>query len=232
MPTDIDRHEVKRLMDSGAQVVEVLPASEYEDDHLPGALNLPLTQLDEPRAPARLDRDRPVVVYCFDGQSDLSARAAWRLEAMGYGPVYRYAAGKVDWSAAGWPREGKLSEGPFAGDVARRDVPVCRPDETVATARARAEAAGWDRCVVVGEGDVVLGLLSGPRLAADGRLAADLAMQPGPHTFRTSLPVAERAERMEKNTTHDVLITTADGVLVGALDRRTTEEAADGRAHH
>jgi rhodanese-related sulfurtransferase len=49
-------------------VVEVLPRSEYEQDHLPGALHLPLTTLDEPRAAAVLRRDAPVVVYCFDGQ--------------------------------------------------------------------------------------------------------------------------------------------------------------------
>jgi rhodanese-related sulfurtransferase len=68
MPSDIDRHEVRRLMDEGAQIVEVLPPDEFEQDHLPGAINLPLTKLDEPRAAAALRRDAPVVVYCFDGQ--------------------------------------------------------------------------------------------------------------------------------------------------------------------
>jgi len=68
MPVDVDRHQVRRLMGEGAQVVEVLPASEYEDDHLPGALNLPLVHLDEPRAAAVLRHDAPVVVYCFDYQ--------------------------------------------------------------------------------------------------------------------------------------------------------------------
>jgi rhodanese-related sulfurtransferase len=68
MPVDVDRHAVRRLMEEGAQVVEVLPASEYEQDHLPGAVNLPLTKLDEPRAAALLERDRAIVVYCFDGQ--------------------------------------------------------------------------------------------------------------------------------------------------------------------
>lgn len=68
MPVDIDRHQVRRLMGEGAQVVEVLPASEYEEDHLPGALNLPLIELDEPRAAAALRRDAPVVAYCFDYQ--------------------------------------------------------------------------------------------------------------------------------------------------------------------
>jgi rhodanese-related sulfurtransferase len=68
MPQDVDRHAVRRLMGEGAQVVEVLPASEYAEDHLPGALNLPMAALDEPRAAALLDRTRAVVVYCFDGQ--------------------------------------------------------------------------------------------------------------------------------------------------------------------
>jgi rhodanese-related sulfurtransferase len=68
MPSDVDRHAVRRLIEEGAQVVDVLPPSEYEQDHLPGAVNLPLGTLDEPRAAALLDRTRPVVVYCFDGQ--------------------------------------------------------------------------------------------------------------------------------------------------------------------
>jgi rhodanese-related sulfurtransferase len=46
--------------------VEVLPAAEYTDEHLPGAINLPLKQLDATTA-AQLDRSRPVIVYCWDG---------------------------------------------------------------------------------------------------------------------------------------------------------------------
>ena len=68
MPVDVDRNAVRRLMESGAQLVEVLPAGEYEEDHLPGAINLPLEELDEPRAAAKLRRGTPIVVYCFDGQ--------------------------------------------------------------------------------------------------------------------------------------------------------------------
>jgi CBS domain-containing protein len=151
---------------------------------------------------------------------------------MGYGPVYRYLAGKADWAAAGWEREGKLEAGPFLAEVARHDVPTCRPDETVADVRARADAAGWDRCVVVGDGGVVLGLLSGQRLGADARLRADLVMEPGPSTFRGSVPVAEMAEYMRKNNVQSALVTTSDGVLAGVVDRRSVEQAADGRASH
>ena len=62
---DLQRQDVQDLIDKGAQVVEVLPASEYEEDHLPGAVNMPLRYL-ETEAEERLDKDSPVVVYCWD----------------------------------------------------------------------------------------------------------------------------------------------------------------------
>jgi rhodanese-related sulfurtransferase len=63
----IDRDRVEELAATGAQLVEVLPADEYEDEHLPGAINLPLKELDATSA-VRLDRRRPVIVYCYDYQ--------------------------------------------------------------------------------------------------------------------------------------------------------------------
>jgi rhodanese-related sulfurtransferase len=47
--------------------VEVLPRAEFEDEHLPGAINIPLMELDREHT-ARLDRSRPVIVYCYDSQ--------------------------------------------------------------------------------------------------------------------------------------------------------------------
>jgi rhodanese-related sulfurtransferase len=67
MPTFIYRKEVQRLMAAGAQVVEALPAEDYEDEHLPGAINLPLKTLTRETA-SRLDRNRPVITYCDDHQ--------------------------------------------------------------------------------------------------------------------------------------------------------------------
>lgn len=63
MPTNIDSKQVQTLLEAGAQLIEVLPAKAYEDEHLPGARNIPLTGLDE-QAIAGLQRERPVVVYC------------------------------------------------------------------------------------------------------------------------------------------------------------------------
>jgi rhodanese-related sulfurtransferase len=67
MPTAIDRDEVRRLVAAGAQLVDVLPSAEFEEEHLPGAINIPLKDLD--RATTRqLERGRPVIVYCHDYQ--------------------------------------------------------------------------------------------------------------------------------------------------------------------
>jgi rhodanese-related sulfurtransferase len=65
MPKDVGLEEMRRLVGEGAQVVEVLPAPEYVEEHLPGAVNIPLKTLDETSA-AQLDKTRPVVVYCWD----------------------------------------------------------------------------------------------------------------------------------------------------------------------
>jgi len=61
----VDPAQLRRLLDDGAQLVEVLPEQEYAEEHLPGAVNIPLKRLDAQAAEA-LDRARPVVVYCWD----------------------------------------------------------------------------------------------------------------------------------------------------------------------
>lgn len=66
VPTSVTRDEVSRLVEGGAQLVEVLPREEFDDEHLPGAINLPLKSLTA-EISAELDRFRPVIVYCWDG---------------------------------------------------------------------------------------------------------------------------------------------------------------------
>ena len=65
MPKEIGLDGMRRLIDEGAQLVEVLPPREYEEEHLPGAINIPLKTLDH-NSTAQLDKNRPVVVYCWD----------------------------------------------------------------------------------------------------------------------------------------------------------------------
>lgn len=66
MPTDIDRHNLKRMLGDGAQLVEVLPAEEYAEDHLPSAVNIPLRRLRADTV-SNLRKDVPVITYCWDG---------------------------------------------------------------------------------------------------------------------------------------------------------------------
>lgn len=65
MPTAVDRAQVERLVADGAQLVEVLPRDEYDEERLEGARHLPLKQLSADTAGV-LDRGRPVIVYCWD----------------------------------------------------------------------------------------------------------------------------------------------------------------------
>jgi rhodanese-related sulfurtransferase len=68
MTIKIDRDELQRLRrDEHAQLVEVLPEDDFEDEHLPGAINIPLKTLDR-NAAAALDPGKPVIVYCYHSQ--------------------------------------------------------------------------------------------------------------------------------------------------------------------
>ena len=66
MPIAIERNMLQRLVAEGAQLVEVLPREEYEEEHLPGATNLPLRQLTAGTA-SILSKNVPVITYCWDG---------------------------------------------------------------------------------------------------------------------------------------------------------------------
>jgi rhodanese-related sulfurtransferase len=67
VPAAIFRDEVRRMVEERAQLVDVLPHEEYEEEHLPGAINIPLKELNR-KTTARLKRDVPVIVYCHDYQ--------------------------------------------------------------------------------------------------------------------------------------------------------------------
>jgi rhodanese-related sulfurtransferase len=66
MPQDIQRDRLQQLLVQGAAIVEVLPSKEFEQEHLPGAVNLPVSDVRAESA-ARVigtDKQRPVVAYC------------------------------------------------------------------------------------------------------------------------------------------------------------------------
>ena len=66
MPTRVDALQARDLVASGAQLVDVLPRTIFDQEHLPGAISLPLETLDRDAAAAALDPRETTVVYCFD----------------------------------------------------------------------------------------------------------------------------------------------------------------------
>lgn len=96
-------------------LVEVLGPEEYDQVHLPGAINVPhdrnFAQAIQRAVP---DKRVPVVVYCRDVGCDASPKAGREMEALGYEHVYQYEAGKTDWVRAGLPMESGSPEGPHA----------------------------------------------------------------------------------------------------------------------
>lgn len=65
MSETIFRDGVRELLEERAQLVDVLPREEYEESHLPGAISIPLKELDR-ETTSGLRCDAAVIVYCHD----------------------------------------------------------------------------------------------------------------------------------------------------------------------
>ncbi len=133
--------------------------------------------------------------------------------------MYRYTAGKADWSAYGLPTEGAQAKVPRIGDLAWRDVPTCGLDEPIGEVRARVRAAATDICVVVNDQRVVLGQLQQQELDADPALPAERVMEEGPTSYRPNRPAEETARYLTERQVPSVLVTTNDGELIGLFRR-------------
>jgi rhodanese-related sulfurtransferase len=101
----ITRDQLQALMGSGAPliVVDLLYPPSYHAAHIPGAINIPLLEIDN--VYGRLDRNATIVVYGFGAGSEdgTPRRAAETLAALGFPDVRIYGGGLMDWSLAGLP---------------------------------------------------------------------------------------------------------------------------------
>lgn len=112
MPKIVTREHVQAVLgDPKVVLVEALPPTYYEKEHLPGALNLPHDQVDELAGSLIPDKATPVIVYCANGPCPNSGIAAQRLQELGYTDVSDYDLGKEDWFAAGLPFESGAAPG-------------------------------------------------------------------------------------------------------------------------
>ena len=149
----------------------------------------------------------------------MSPRAACRLEALGFGPVHDYVAGKADWLAAGLPSEGPGAAVLRAGGAADGSVPTCAPDETVGQVAQRMRDTGWDVVVVLSGAGIVVGRLRGKALVLDYDQPVEEVMESGPTTIRANVAVAEITRRLMDRGAPHVLVTTPEGRLIGLLRR-------------
>jgi CBS domain-containing protein len=152
----------------------------------------------------------------------MSPRAAWRLEAAGFGPVYDYAAGKADWLAADLPFEGTAT---LAGRFTRRGVATAGERTPAAEALRLLDTQGFGPVVVVNQAGVVMGAAHRDALAsASPEAAVGTVMRSGVSTVRPSEDAAALAHRMGDRGVTRVVVTRPDGTLVGlffAVDATT-----------
>ena len=101
----ITRDELKRNIDNGSKMtlVEALPEKYWRKAHLPGALQIDYTEVDEKAARLLPDKDATIVVYCANTECQNSTMAAYSLDSLGYKNVFEYVEGKQDWADAGFP---------------------------------------------------------------------------------------------------------------------------------
>jgi Mg/Co/Ni transporter MgtE len=147
----------------------------------------------------------------------MSPRAAWRLEALGFGEVYDYVTGKQNWLASGLPMEGRLADMPTAGSVARENVVTASLQDRLGDVRQRVETSDFDTAVVVNEQGIVLGILRPQHLADQDDRSVEEAMSPGPSTFRPHVLIHQMAHYMHEHDLPSTPVTTGDGRLVGLL---------------
>ncbi|MCY7343399.1 MAG: rhodanese-like domain-containing protein [Pseudonocardia sp.] len=106
MARTISRDEVKTGLDAGTlTLVDALPESYYDQQHLPGAINLVADDVDTRAARLLPDKNAPIVTYCSNPSCANSGLVAAKLENLGYTNVRRYGDGIQDWTEAGLSTE-------------------------------------------------------------------------------------------------------------------------------
>jgi hypothetical protein len=149
----------------------------------------------------------------------MSARAAWRLESLGFEQVYRYRPGKDDWIVARLPVQGQAAGKTRAADLARTDVPTCFLRDVVGDVARRVRDEGWPLGVVLNERRVVLGRLRPKDLDTHPEAVAEEIMVPGPRTTRGTRYAGEMGRWLDDRKVPGVLVTSADGELIGYVRR-------------
>jgi rhodanese-related sulfurtransferase len=95
-------------------VIEVTVGETYQREHLPGAIQLSVAELDDWIERQHPDKDDEIIVYSDDSRSTGALRAARQLEGLGFTVVRYYAGGKEDWMLRHLPLESDDYQGKVA----------------------------------------------------------------------------------------------------------------------
>jgi rhodanese-related sulfurtransferase len=189
-----------------------LPAAIYSQEHLPGAVNVPLETF-RPDDVSGFDRNTAVVVYCFDQHCDLSSRAANRFELEGFAEVYDLIGGRAAWTTLGLPTDGTVGD-------RRRISHYVEPVVTVDAGAAIGDVADWPGSVaVVNTAGVLLGSLEAGAQGLPEDTPVTRAMVPAPGTIRPELRIDEVAARLRQDSLEQIFVTAVNGVLLGLVHR-------------
>lgn len=154
----------------------------------------------------------------------MSPRAAWQLEAMGFGDVFDFVDGKIEWIGHGLTVEGTGPHFAVAGEVADRDAVLeCRIGERIGDVAHELATVRHDYCVVLNEQDIVLGRMRTKDLRGPDEMTVEHVMEPGPTTVRPTEPAKGLLERMKRKNIPAVIVTARTGRLVGTVTQEALE---------
>ena len=96
MYEQITAEEAKKIMDSGEEhiVLDTREQDEYDEGHIPGAILIPYTEIENKAIELLPDKDKLILVYCRSGRR--SKIAAESLVKLGYTNVKEFG-GIIDW---------------------------------------------------------------------------------------------------------------------------------------
>lgn len=108
MVKNLSRRELEDLILTGRsfKLVDVLSREHYQEEHIKGAVSLPLEEIEDKAGDVLKDKNEMVVVYCASFDCPASTKAAEKLMVLGYTNVFDYKGGLKDYKEANLPLEG------------------------------------------------------------------------------------------------------------------------------
>lgn len=157
----------------------------------------------------------------------MSARAACRLETLGFAEVYDYVPGKVDWLAHNLPVEGDQATPPTAGRLMRDDAVRCAPGDRVADVLNLVTRSPYTFALVTDETGHLLGRVR-PSLCTEAHRERPVVevMELDPSTVRPHRSADALAQRLAEKSLRWAIVTTPEGRLLGVVWREDLERAA------